>query len=255
MIISPDKVISVAFREEGYLEKSKAAYSKDKDIVYEKSLGAGSDNITKYGIQMHSRYPQTMDLNAAWCDCFVDWCFAEAYGIDKAKELLCGRFDDYTVASAQLFKNAKRWITKNPVPGDQVFFKNEKRICHTGLVYKVDKRYFYTIEGNTSNKGILVINGGCVAKKKYPIAYYNVAGFGRPKYDVPATCIYEDRNEDVKKMQTLLMAKGYTLPRYGADGDFGSETLKVVKQFRVDNNLPIGSTFDEMCWIKLLNKE
>ena len=128
MIISPDKVISVAFREEGYLEKSKAAYSKDKDIVYEKSLGAGSDNITKYGIQMHSRYPQTMDLNAAWCDCFVDWCFAEAYGIDKAKELLCGRFDDYTVASAQLFKNAKRWITKNPVPGDQVFFKNEKRI-------------------------------------------------------------------------------------------------------------------------------
>lgn len=254
MIICPDKVIMIAINEEGYLEKSKQAYKKDPNIIYDKSLGAGSDNITKYGKEMHEIYPKTMDTSAAWCDCFIDWCFVKAYGIEKAKELLCG-FDDYTVSSSNYFKKEKRWVVKDPVPGDQVFFKNEKRICHTGLVYKVDGRYIYTIEGNTSNKGILVINGGCVAKKKYPLSYHNLAGYGRPKYDVPSTCIQGDKNYNVKLLQIRLMSKGYQLPRFGADGDFGNETLKAVKQFRVDNDLKVGSSFDEECWIKILNKE
>lgn len=254
MITSPDEVIMIAINEEGYLEKSKQAYNKNPNILYDKSLGAGSDNVTKYGKEMHEIYPQTMDLSAAWCDCFIDWCFVKTYGIEKAKEMLCG-FDDYTVSSSNYFKKEKRWVVKDPVPGDQVFFKNEKRICHTGLVYKVDGRYIYTIEGNTSNKGILVINGGCVAKKKYPLSYHNLAGYGRPKYDVPSTCIYGDRNYNVKLLQIRLMSKGYQLPRFGVDGDFGNETLKAVKQFRVDNDLKVGSSFDKECWIKILNKE
>lgn len=68
--------------------------------------------------------------------------------------------------------------------GDQVFFKNSVRICHTGLVYDVDDKYFYTVEGNTSGASGVIANGGGVCKKKYKLNYSSVAGFGRPKYDV-----------------------------------------------------------------------
>ena len=185
------------------------------------------------------------------CDSFVDWCFMKAYGTDKAKQLLCGNFDDYTVNSAGYYKKAGRWITKNPVVGDQIFFKNSQRICHTGLVYKVDKRYIYTIEGNTSSKGVLVPNGGGVFKKVYLHTYKNIAGFGRPKYDVRGACQLGDQNADVVYLQQRLMSKGYPLPKYGADGDFGEETFRAVKQFRNENGLKSSGICDAECWLKL----
>lgn len=251
MIISPDKVLNIALAEEGYLEKSKAAYTINRNIIYEKTSGAGSDNYTKYGKEMHDILPKVMDFPAAWCDCFVDWCMMKAYGTEIAQALLCGQFDDYTINSANMYKKAGQWYTKNPVPGDQIFFKNSLRICHTGLIYKVDKRYIYTIEGNTSSKGVLVPNGGGVFKKVYLHTYQGIVGFGRPKYDVRATCILGDQNADVSYLQQRLMSKGYPLPRYGADGDFGEETFKAVKQFRVDSNLRSSGTCDEECWLKL----
>ena len=45
--------------------------------------------------------------------------------------------------------------------------------------------------------------------------------------------------EDVREMQSGLMKLGYTLPKYGADGDFGSETLKAVKAFQADQGLAV----------------
>lgn len=38
--------------------------------------------------------------------------------------------------------------------------------------------------------------------------------------------------DDVKAVQQALMALGYSLPKYGADGDFGSETQKAVKAWQ-----------------------
>lgn len=38
----------------------------------------------------------------------------------------------------------------------------------------------------------------------------------------------------VSLLQTLLLNRGYKLPKYGADGDFGNETLTAVKQFQRD---------------------
>jgi hypothetical protein len=172
-----DKVINIALAEVGYTEKNSNAdiYRNDK---------AGNKNYTKYGKEMHDIYPSVMDYPAYWCDAFVDWCFYKAYGVATAKSLIGGNFDDYTVASAQMYKNKKAWYTSNPKVGDQVFFKNSTRICHTGIVYKVTKTYIYTIEGNTSSSDGVVANGGCVAKKKYKLTDSSIAGYGRPKYDV-----------------------------------------------------------------------
>lgn len=182
----PEKVLSIAIAEVGYLEKSKEAYKKDPQIIYEKTAGAGSDNYTKYGKEMHDIYPSVMDFPAYWCDAFVDWCFYKAYGVTTAKSLIGGNFDDYTVVSAQMYKKHDALGT-TPKVGSQVFFTKNGQISgcyHTGLVYSLDSKYFYTIEGNTSGASGVVSNGGGVTKKKYAInAYKSKALFGYPKYD------------------------------------------------------------------------
>lgn len=173
-------VVTVAKAEVGYLEK------KSNSLLDNKTANAGSANYTKYGRDMHAVYPQIMDFPAAWCDCFVDWCFYKAYGVANAKGLLSGNFDDYTVASAQLYKNKGAYIKRGtgaPKVGDQIFFNNGKRIYHTGLVIKVTSTTVYTIEGNTSSVAGVVANGGCVREKSYPLNYAKIDGYGRPKYD------------------------------------------------------------------------
>lgn len=58
--------------------------------------------------------------------------------------------------------------------------------------------------------------------------------------------------EDVKELQNDLMKLGYALPNYGADGDYGSETQKAVKQFQLAHSLPndgvmnVGADFDAL---------
>jgi peptidoglycan hydrolase-like protein with peptidoglycan-binding domain len=202
-----DKVIAIAKAEVGYVEKA-----SNKDL-YDKTANAGSANYTKYGYEMHQLYPSVMDFPAAWCDCFVDWCFYKAYGVSNAKALLGGNFDDYTVNSAQLYKNKGAYYKSNPQIGDQIFFKNSSRICHTGLVYNVDSNYVYTVEGNTSTAAGVVANGGGVALKKYTLSYASIDGYGRPKYDTASTTTSsvastQSTGVDEKTIWNYLIGKG-----------------------------------------------
>jgi hypothetical protein len=251
------KVIVVAEAEVGYLEKSASAYKKDPSILDKKTDGAGKDNYTKYGRDMHKIYPSVMDFPAYWCDAFVDWCFYTAYGITTAKSLLGGNFDDYTVASCQMYEK-KSALGTTPKKGAQVFFtKNGKSSgCHhTGIVYKVDNTSFYTIEGNTSGASGVVSNGGGVAKKSYKIASYSgKVLFGYPKYDeetssdsntssksdskltVPEPTLRNGSSgEQVKYLQKALnklVNSGLTV-----DGDFGNKTEKALKTWQSANSL------------------
>ena len=180
------KVIRIATQEIGYLEKSAAAYKKDPGILDQKTAGAGYDNYTKYGRDMHRIYPSVMDLHAAWCDSFLDWCFYRAYGISTAKNLLGGNFDDYTVASAQMYAKHNA-LDKKPEVGAQIFFTRNGAVSgcyHTGLVIAVsaDGKTVTTIEGNTSATGSgIEANGGCVAKKVRNVNAYTL--FGHPAYN------------------------------------------------------------------------
>ena len=187
------KVIKIALAEVGYLEK------KSNKSLNSKTANAGSANYTKYGKDMHELYPAVMDFPAAWCDAFVDWCFQKAYGVSNAKALLGGNFDDYTVNSAQLYKNKKAW-GKVPKLGAQIFFKNANGgICHTGLVYDFDDTYVYTVEGNTSGASGVIANGGGVCKKKYSRTYTRIAGYGYPKYDNEKTKTTKTNKKETAK--------------------------------------------------------
>lgn len=178
--MSLDKLLKTAENEVGYLEKKSNAQLDNK------TANAGSNNWTKYGQDLIKEIGSPYSNGVAWCDMFVDWCFLKTFGKEKAKELL-GGWSAYTPTSAQYFKNMKQWYTVNPIIGDIIFFKNATRICHTGLVYKVDSTKVYTIEGNTSGANGLIANGGGVCKKSYLLSYKNIAGYGRPKYDANST--------------------------------------------------------------------
>lgn len=259
-----DKVIKVAETEVGYLEK------KSNKNLDSKTANAGSANYTKYGRDMHKIYPSVMDFPAYWCDAFVDWCFYTAYGVCNAKGLLGGNFDDYTVASVQLYKNKNAWYTKNPKVGDQIFFTNGKRICHTGLVYKVDAKYVYTIEGNTSGASGVISNGGGVCKKKYLLTDSKIAGYGRPKYDVASSASASsstntggnymfkvpdltkgDKGKAVELLQKLLVGEGYKLT---VDGDFGAKTFDAVEKFQKREGIKVNypGTVGAKTWTKLI---
>lgn len=223
-----DKVLKIAAEEVGYLEKSKLAYQKNPDIIYQKTAGAGNDNITKYGYEMNKIYPATMDKFSLWCDAFVDWCFYKAYGVTTAKSLLNGNFDDYTVASCQMYEKHKA-LDKVPTIGDQVFFtKNGKSsgCYHTGIVYGLDNKYFYTIEGNTSNANAVVSNGGGVSKKKYN--RFNYAGrvlFGHPKYD---TIPKKSLDEIAKEVIVGKWGNGEERKKRLTEAGYDYETIRVL---------------------------
>ena len=172
-------VIKAAKAEIGYLEKK----SGDLRYLYDKKANAGSANYTKYGYELRKIYPEVIDYPAAWCSCFVSWLFVQCYGVSDARKLMGGDFDDYTVRQANLYKEKGAWYS-TPEIGDQIFFKNDTRICHTGIVVDIipSSNTVVTVEGNTSNGTEVVSNGGAVCMKYYGMSNARIAGYGRPAY-------------------------------------------------------------------------
>ena len=58
---------------------------------------------------------------------------------------------------------------------------------------------------------------------------------------------------DVKALQELLLQLGYDLPRYGADGDFGSETEAAVRAFQEDERLKVDGKYGEKSHAALMD--
>lgn len=100
-----------------------------------------------------------------WCGIFVSWCYARA-GFPLGNIGFKLGFAGCQSAVAH-FKSTGE-VTKNPVPGDIVFFdwNGDSRYDHTGIFLrydKVNKSRFFTIEGNTSIKNNS--NGGTVMER------------------------------------------------------------------------------------------
>ena len=58
---------------------------------------------------------------------------------------------------------------------------------------------------------------------------------------------------DVKAMQEMLIQLGYDLPRYGADGEFGSETLSALLAFQQKEGLEADGKYGEKTHAALLD--
>ena len=235
------KVVEVALGEVGYLEK------KSNSQLDSKTGNAGYNNYTKYAIDLDniSSFYNGKKNGYAWCDVFTDWVFVTAFGVEKAKELLCQPNNSAGAGcyySAQYYKKKSQFYTQNPKPGDQIFFWNSAKndVAHTGIVYDVDRNYVYTVEGNTSSDSGVVANGGGVFCKKYSLSYARIYGYGRPKYDVEETSSSTSTSSSattykptVKEWQQAAIADGFKFPKYGADGEWGNECINVAKQATV----------------------
>lgn len=194
------KLIEIATAEVGYLEKA------SNSNLDSKTGNAGSRNYTKYARDLAkiSGFYNGNKNGYAWCDVFVDWCFVQAFGVAEAKKLLNhGQYGAGCVYSSQYFRNINRFY-QAPKVGDVIFFGSKGEEYHTGIVYKVDSDYVYTIEGNTSGASGVIANGGGVCKKSYKINYYKITGYGRPNYDKEP--VAEEKKPTVKPSVTDLKA-------------------------------------------------
>lgn len=169
------KVISIAAGEIGYKEKASNSQLDNK------TANAGHSNYTKYARDFDQKYPNWYNYKkqtVAWCDMFVDWCFITAFGYEKALSLLCQPEKSAgagCTSSVAYYRAKGQFVTKNPKPGDQIFFGSSVNDCeHTGLVEKVDNSKVYTIEGNSNDQ---------VERRSYSLSYGKIVGYGRPKFD------------------------------------------------------------------------
>lgn len=187
------KVIDIALKEVGYIEK------KSNSQLDDKTANAGKNNYTKYARDLDNLkdFYNTPKNGYDWCDIFVDWCFVQAFGKERAMELL-NQPKKSTGAGCVFsmnFYKQKGQLFSTPKIGDQIFFVNSGGAYHTGLVYKVDSSRVYTVEGNTKPQNEVVANGGEVCKKSYPLKASYIGGYGRPKYSTSREK-KEDKNEN-----------------------------------------------------------
>lgn len=246
-----ETVIKIALSQQGYLEKASNSYLDDF------KANAGSGNFTKYARDLDAvpGFYNGKKNGFPWCDVFVDWVFVQAFGVEKAKKLLCQPDKSLGAGcgySARYYK-AKGQFHAAPMPGDQIFFLDSAGdVSHTGIVYKTDDTYVYTVEGNTSTASGVVGNGGGVWCKQYVLKDKRIYGYGRPAYGEEVKTSKKGdftvemrvlkngcSGSDVRALQILLTGNGWDGGTWGADGNFGKQTEAAVIAYQKKNNLQV----------------
>lgn len=218
-------VIALALQEVGYKEKRTNANLDSKEA------NAGSNNYNKYAAYIDTFFPTFYNGKKNgfdWCDIFVDYLFIKSFGEKSALYMLCQPEKSCGAGcefSARYYQQAKRFFN-TPKQGDQVFFQTRGTINHTGIVVSVDMdaKVFCTVEGNVANQ---------VSMVKYPIDYLGVYGFGRPRYEEPATVDYKAVALDVvygkygcgAERKKLLSEAGYN---YEEVQKYVNEIMKTI---------------------------
>ena len=188
-------------------------------------------------------FPEKERVRCYDCRGFTDWCLKQ-FGFDLAGEGATSQWD-----------NKKNWKEKGlvveGVPQGVIvclFYRSKddpSKMAHTGLYYNGE-----TCECSTNVQHATKIN------KKW--THWAVPAFEGVVIPDPVTPAFTplkkgNKGDRVKELQERLIALGYSLPKYGADGSFGNETLSAVKQFQNDNGLPANGTVDEATWNMLNN--
>lgn len=194
------------------------------------------------------KYSQWYGLIGPWCDMFVSWC-ANMAGVGN----VVGKYA-YCPTHVNYFKSKGWWHGPDyqPKPGDVVFFGRRGVACHVGIVERRNgTQSVTTIEGNTSVKSS--DNGGAVMRRVRtygnPYGSWGILGFAHPPYDhgngkttasaARSWLQKSDKGQEVKNLQSKLIALGYSCGKSGADGDFGTDTLNAVKRFQQEHGLVV----------------
>ncbi len=266
MAYTAQKVIDIALLEVGYIEKA------DGTGLDSKTENPGYNNWTKYARDLFSAgFYNGNKQGVPYCDVFHDWCHYQAAGCDKAlaETVICqsGPYGAGCGYSMNYYKQAGRFFTADPQPGDQIFFGSGSTVAHTGIVVKVENATLYTVEGNTSPDAGVVANGGGVYRKSYALTDSRILGYGRPNYEsAPAQEAKKEgvftvnirvmkngsKGQDVRALQLLLIGNGCTCGVWGADGNFGAATEAAVRSYQTSNRLQVDGKAGPETWGSLL---
>lgn len=124
-----------------------------------------------------------------------------------------------------------------------VMLKTGKFVEMTGSKYTDKSDYLKAgdvlvtpVQGHT----VVVLTDGVKAALDSPAASGSVSSI------TPETVLRKgDKGTKVKKMQTMLIACGYSCGESRADGDFGSATLKAVEAFQKANGLEVDGVYGQ----------
>lgn len=201
----------------------------------------------------------------AWCATFV-----------SAIAIKCGYTDIMPTECScskmiALYKAKGRWQESdsyNPKAGDIIMYDwddsgkgdNTGNPDHVGIVVGYVGDEVMIIEGNYKNavgyrtlklnakyiRGYCLPNYGSKATKSTTATKTNTVTIGLMQLSKGSKC------DQVKAMQQLLIAKGYSCGGYGADGDFGDGTRTAVKKFQSAKGLESDGICGKNTWSKLL---
>ncbi len=206
----------------------------------------------------YTTYCKDMGYNyrIEWCACFISW-LAEKLGITDIipVDISCN-------SQIKKFKNMGVWHTdRNFQSGDIIYYDWDISgdADHVGIIEKVNGMSLTVIEGNNGN-----FPNDRVRRREISSESSLIFGYARPKYPVKSSANSSDVNislptvrkgdsgNAVKILQLVLVAYEYNIGKYGADGDFGSDTESAVKQFQKNSGISVDGIVGENTWSELL---
>ena len=208
----------------------------------------------------YTTYCKDMGYNyrIEWCACFISW-LAEKLGITDIipVDMSCN-------SQISKFKALGVWHTdRNFQSGDIIYYDWDISgdADHVGIVEKVSGNTLTVIEGNNGN-----FPNDRVRRREISSGSSLIFGYARPKYPVKSSANSSDvnislptvRNGDsgnaVKILQLVLVAYEYNIGKYGADGDFGSDTESAVRQFQKNSGISVDGIVGNDTWSELLKR-
>ena len=191
--------------------------------------------------------------DGAWCAMFVSSVLV-IVGIGE------GVTSDSCTLMQRYMSESDKWSEPDdwPIPGDIIFFdwdnkKEERPLDHVGICvgFNNDTLQITYVNGNGDSSYYVTkeeINVNAKGKDGHNLVAYWMRYVGDEESKEPE---YEDKEinlkvrqlhkgmtgGDVKSLQRLLFADGYSVGMSGDDGDFGNDTEKAVIKYQKDHEL------------------
>lgn len=191
--------------------------------------------------------------DGAWCAMFVSGVLV-IVGIGE------GVTSDSCTLMQRYMSESDKWSEPDdwPIPGDIIFFdwdnkKEERPLDHVGICvgFNNDTLQITYVNGNGDSSYYVTeeeINVNAKGKDGHNLVAYWMRYVGDEESKEPE---YEDKEinlkvrqlhkgmsgGDVKSLQRLLFADGYSVGMSGDDGDFGNDTEKAVIKYQKDHDL------------------
>lgn len=202
------------------------------------------------------------------------WCAAWASSVLNRAGVGDGVTSDSCTLMQRYMSESPDWSEPDdwPIPGDYIFFdwdnkKEERPLDHVGICieFQHDTKQITYVNGNGSSPHYVtrqVINVNAKGEDGHNLVAYWMRYTGdhteipgeesepdvpeqepeKPNYDKEVILKVRQLRKgmsggDVKTLQRLLFADGYSVGKCGDDGDFGEDTEKAVFKYQHDHGL------------------